>query len=234
MTSSPTVPSLAAPSPTVPAWGLLGAAAAPVLLIGGWTLAAALQPEGFSSVVDTISALAARDAANREVMTVALAGVGVCHLVTAAALRPAAPAGRLLLALGGLATLGVAAFPLPAGGGGFAAHTVTAATAFGALAVWPALSGRALSGRVSGVAALRPAVGRAAAAVLLGGVAWFAVELGAGLRPGRARRAGRRRVAVPVAARGHRGGPVHRPASGRPLTTRRALHTGTALVSPGR
>jgi hypothetical protein len=63
-------------------WALLSSTAAPVLLIGGWTLAATRQPAGFDSTRDTISALAALDARDRWIMTVALAGVGVAHLAT--------------------------------------------------------------------------------------------------------------------------------------------------------
>ena len=37
---------------TVPRWGVLSSVAAPVLLIGGWTLAARLQPGGFDSVTE--------------------------------------------------------------------------------------------------------------------------------------------------------------------------------------
>jgi len=66
----------------------------PVLMIGGWTVAAALQPGSFDQVTGTISALAGYAATDRWVMTLALAGVGICHVVTALALRPAAaPAG---------------------------------------------------------------------------------------------------------------------------------------------
>lgn len=46
-------------------------------------------------------------------MTVGLAGLGICHGVTAAGLRPAAAAGRVVLVVGGAATLAVAALPLP-------------------------------------------------------------------------------------------------------------------------
>src|SRR5688500_9010138 len=126
----------------MPSWVLWSASSAPVLLIGGWTLAASRQPGSFDSAVGTISALAALDARDRWIMTSARAGVGLCHLVTAAGLHPASPLGRTVLALGGAATLGVAAFPLPAGGGSSAAHTATAAVAFGALAAWPLLSPR--------------------------------------------------------------------------------------------
>jgi hypothetical protein len=95
----------------------LSSVSAPVLLAGGWTLAAQRQPAGYDAVRDTISALAAANATDRWVMTAALLGVGACHLVTAAALRPASLTGRVVLAAGGAATVAVALFPLPFGGG---------------------------------------------------------------------------------------------------------------------
>jgi hypothetical membrane protein len=158
----------------VPWWGVVSAATAPVLLIGGWTGAAARQPGRFDSVVETISALAARDATDRWIMTAALAGLGICHVVTAAALRPAATAGRIVLATGGIATLLVAAFPLPAGDGGSMRHSVAAGIGFVTLAAWPALAARR-SARTPAV--LHPAVSLPATAVLVGLVAWFGVEL---------------------------------------------------------
>jgi hypothetical membrane protein len=150
-------------------WGVASSAVAPVALIGGWTLAAARQPD-FDSVSESISALAGRGATERWLMTCALLTVGACHVTTAAALRPVAGAGRFLLAAGGVATVGVAAFPLPAAGGS-APHAVSAAVAFGALATWPAVAG-ALSRY-----GLTPAIGRGTAAGLLALVAWFAAEL---------------------------------------------------------
>ena len=144
-------------SERTPWWGLVSSAAAPVLLIGGWTVAAGRQSGGFDAVVETISAQAAHGADDRWLMTAALAGVGACHLTTALALRSAAVPGRVLLAVGGVGTLLVAAFPLPVGGGSSAAHTAAAAVSF--------------------VALLRPAVSVAAGAVLLGLVGWFFVEL---------------------------------------------------------
>jgi hypothetical membrane protein len=147
-------------------------AAAPVLLIGGWTAAAARQRGGFDPVESTISDLAAYGADDRWLMTSALAGLGLCHLTTAAALRQAAPAGRAVLAAGGLATVLVATFPLPADGAGSPAHTVAAGTAFVALAVWPAPAGRP-----GAPGPLRPAVSQVAAAVLCGLTGWFFAEL---------------------------------------------------------
>jgi hypothetical membrane protein len=163
----------------VPWWGLVSSALAPVLLAGGWTVAAGLQPRSFSAVTDTISSLAAHGAADRWVMTAALAAVGACYVLTGLALRPAAPAGRLLLITGGAATVLVAANPEPAGGGGSLPHTVWAAIGFIALAAWP-LAARKRGPLVP--AGLRPAVCAGAAGVLLGLLVWFGAELIAGGR----------------------------------------------------
>ncbi len=168
MPAVPAVPS----TRRTPWWGLVSSLAAPVLLIGGWTWAAGRQQGGFDPVVETISALAARDADDRWLMTSALVGLGACHLTTALALRGAALPGRVVLAGGGVATVLVAAYPLPGGDEGSPAHTAVAALSFGALAVWPLLARRPV-----GVAALatRPSV--AAGVVLTGLVGWFVVEL---------------------------------------------------------
>jgi hypothetical membrane protein len=168
---------------SVPWWAKASAAAAPVLLIGGWTVAAARQPDGFDPISRTISALAALGATDRWLMTAALGGVGVSYAVTALGLRDAALPGRVVLGCGGLATVGVAAFPL-SDSGESVAHTVAASIAFVSVAAWPAVGGR----RGTGVAAgLRRPVARVAAAVLLGLVGWFAVELN-GPRTGLAER----------------------------------------------
>lgn len=162
----------------VPWWGVVSSLAAPVLLIGGWTLAAAIQPVPFDAVVRTISDLAALSTAHRWVMTTALVGVGLSHIVTARALAPAAMAGRLVLGVGGLMTLGVAAFPLPARGGSSSAHTAAATGAFIALAVWPAFAWvrrRRPEQIVAAVLGWR--VSAAATSVLLLMLAWFFVEL---------------------------------------------------------
>ncbi len=158
--------------PQVRAVGLVSAAAAPVLLVGGWTLAASLRSDGYSAVRDTISALAQRGAPDRWVMTAAFGGLGVCHVVTAAALRGASGAGRLVLAAGGVATVLVAAFPLHADGGS-SEHGIVATIAFVALAAWPALAWR----RRARAWALRRGPALTATALLAAGTVWFAVEL---------------------------------------------------------
>ena len=73
----------------------------PLALIGGWSLAAARQPAGYDPVRDTISALAARDAADSWIMTTGLAILGVCHMATAGGLSEAGGTARALLAAGG-------------------------------------------------------------------------------------------------------------------------------------
>lgn len=166
-------------------FAVVSSATAPVLLIGGWTLAAALQPasSGFDSLRDTISALAGHGAAHRWVMTVALLGVGLCHCVTALGLRPFATPARVMLATGGVATVLVAAFPLPRTGSS-GAHQFAATVAFACLALWPALS------RVPGSAPqpVPPALMRAAAGVLVTFVVLFCVALAVGVLVGLAER----------------------------------------------
>ena len=167
---------------TVPGWALVSSAAAPVLLIGGWRLAAMRQPGGFDPVSQTISALAGCGATDRWIMTAALAGVGVCHTVTAAGLRPAAGAGRALLATGGVATLVLAAFPQPVRGNS-AVHVGAASLALSALSLWPALA------VWRHPASLVRCAFHAAAAVLLGLLGWFGAEyLRSGPRVGQAER----------------------------------------------
>lgn len=140
---------------------MVSATAAPVVLVGGWTWAAARQPAGYDPVRDTISALAARGATDRWIMTTALAVLGACHVVTATGLTGSRPAGRATLALGGLATMLVSALPQPNAG-----HVPAATVGFLALAVWPWFSQ---------VPSRRAA--RAASAVLLALLAWLATTL---------------------------------------------------------
>jgi hypothetical protein len=69
---------------------VVSSAAAPVLMVGGWTLAAGLQqPQSYSQLADTVSALAAPGATDRWVMTVTFLVVGACDAITGLALRPA-------------------------------------------------------------------------------------------------------------------------------------------------
>jgi hypothetical membrane protein len=148
-------------------WILVSALLAPVAMIGGWTAAAAVQPGGYSSLRQTISALAGYGAQDRWIMTAGLALLGLCHVVTASGLTSARPAGRVLLALGGLATATVSTLPLPVNGPA-TAHSVTAGIGFVALALWPLFAAR--SGDV--------VVSAAASVVMLGLLAAFIGQLG--------------------------------------------------------
>jgi hypothetical membrane protein len=157
----------------VPWWGVVSSAAAPVLLVGGWAVAAELQPRPFNAVTSTISSLAAVGAADRWVMTLALAAVAVCDVLTGLALRPAATPGRLILIAGGIAGLLVAANPEPARGGS-GPHAFWATCGFLALAAWT------VGGRRRGPLVpygLRPAVTAVAAGAQLVLLVWFGAEL---------------------------------------------------------
>ncbi|HJT03642.1 MAG TPA: DUF998 domain-containing protein [Pseudonocardiaceae bacterium] len=155
-------------SERVPWWAVLSSGGAPVLLIGGWQLAAARQPGGFDPVRETISALASRGATDAWIMTTALAAVGICHTATAAGLAPAAVTGRALLATGGVATVVLAGFPQPVTGDS-AEHVAAASVALSVLSLWPALAWRR-GGRPA------PGVWWLAAAGLLGLLGWFGIE----------------------------------------------------------
>jgi hypothetical membrane protein len=116
----------------VPRWAVASAILAPVGMIGGWTLAALLQPT-FDPVRETISALAAGSATAPEVMTAGLALTGLAHMVTAVGLRPVPGAGRMMLGVGGLATAVVAMAPVDAWP---RAHDVAATVGLVGLLVW--------------------------------------------------------------------------------------------------
>jgi hypothetical membrane protein len=145
--------------------------------VGGFTVAAARQPPGYDPIRDTISALAARGATDRWVMTSALAGLGACHVITAMGMRPARLGGRFVLACGGGATVLVAAFPQPVHGNSVA-HTIAAGAAFVTLATWPVFAAH----RREWAPLLTPSVSAAASVALIGLVVWFAAELHGGQR----------------------------------------------------
>lgn len=137
-------------------------------MIGGWTLSQSLQ-SSFDPVRDTISDLATATMVAPWVMAAGLAMTGLAHCVTAAGLQGVPRAGRVLLALGGVATLAVALFPSDT----YAQlHGIAAAVGFGALGLWPALSARRGE---SGV--LSPKVTITVSVVLLSLVGVFVAEL---------------------------------------------------------
>jgi Protein of unknown function (DUF998) len=157
----------------VPWWGVVSSAAAPVLMVAGWTVGADLQ-RSFDPVADTVSALAAPGAADRWVMTLTFVVVGACYFVTGLALRPARMPGRLLLMAAAVAGVLVAANPEHPGTSLPVPHMIWGAAGCAALVAWPAGAWRRGPSAPWG---LRPAVSAGAVAVLLALLAWFAAEL---------------------------------------------------------
>src|SRR6516164_7315573 len=153
----------------VPWWGLISSAAAPVLLIGGWTVAAGLQPR-FDPVAGTVSALAAIGATDRWVMNLVFLLVGICYILTALALRPAKTSGRVILIVGAAAGMMVAANPEHAGGFGSVPHFIWASIGFAGMTLWPAAAARRGPAVPWG---LRPAPAAAAVALQFALLAWF-------------------------------------------------------------
>ncbi|MBY8875325.1 DUF998 domain-containing protein [Micromonospora sp. PLK6-60] len=179
----------------VPGWAVGAAAAAPVLLAGGWTVAGARQPPGYDPVRDTISELAGREATDPWIMTGCLVLLGCCYLGTALVLHAAGLPSRFLLAVGGVATIALIAVPRPKVGGSLG-HGVVATVAVLALALWPAGSALLLprgpdrrhpAGAEVPWAFRRP-VALTVTALLLALFVWCAVEVTGGSRTGLAER----------------------------------------------
>lgn len=158
----------------VPWWGVASSAAAPVLLIGGWTFAAELRPGRFDQVRQSVSALAATGAPDRWVMTLAFVLVAACYILTGLALRPAATAGRLTLIAAGLSGVVVAMSPEPANGQFSGRHAISSAIGFALLATWPLLASRPGPGIPW---ALRPRVAFGAMTAIVVLLGWFVLEL---------------------------------------------------------
>ena len=108
----------------------------PVLFIGG-TIVAGLAWPGYDPVRQTISELAAGDAPTRVFTTVIFVLTGLSHLVTIAYARGIGIPGRIVYLVGALASLAVAAFPLPSVAGRSAVHNTAAIIGFVLLAAWP-------------------------------------------------------------------------------------------------
>lgn len=160
--------------PPIPWWALLSSGAAPILLVGGWAAASAVQPAGFDPLSHTISALAAVGATDRWLMTAVFAGIGVCYFVTAYGLKRVRAAGRLTLLVGGLCSIAVAVFPEPGDGGTTPEHVVATGLGFATLAAWPCL---AVEGGPAAPWPLRPAVSAGFTGLVLASAVWFLVAL---------------------------------------------------------
>lgn len=155
---------------------LLPALIAPVVLVGGWNLAASAQPDDYDSWRDSLSTLAAHGASHRGVMTGALIVLGLAHVLTALLIRLPARGGRVLHAVGGVATVAVALQPLGSETDGIG-HGFAAAVAFVALALWPAFGIRDDGPPVLHARPMRAAAGVLALLVIWLGVAFALGEL---------------------------------------------------------
>lgn len=155
----------------IPWWAVAAASAGPVLLIGGFFVAAAIQPASYDPVRDTISELAERGATHPWVMTSALAGLGLCYLLIALGLEVAGRTARVLLASGGVATLLIAVFREP-GHGYSLAHELAVIAAALTCCTWPVFA----SHRADSPLLLTRNLSFAAAGVSLGLAAWYALE----------------------------------------------------------
>jgi hypothetical protein len=125
----------------VPGWAVGTALLAPVVLIGGWLIADALQPTSYSPMRQTMSVLAGQPGTDRWVMTAALVLVGSSQIATGAGLLAVGMPARVLLILTGLSTLGVAATPEPATGPTWQ-HLAFAGSCVVTTAIWPVLVAR--------------------------------------------------------------------------------------------
>jgi hypothetical membrane protein len=134
----------------------------------------------------TVSVLAGHSGTDRWIMTTALFLVGGCYLLTAAGLTGIRAPARILLAISGLASIGIAACPEPARG---STPQHLAWTAFGELtiAVWPAFVARRASPQPLLLRVPGAAVVTAASVGLLG---WLIIETQSGTVLGLAERLG--------------------------------------------
>ena len=129
------------PEHPVPGWTVVSAGLSPVLATGGWLIAGAVQPASYSPVGKTISVMAGHAGTDRWIMTAALFLVGLCQFVTAAGLSGIRVPARVLLAVAGLSSIGIAVSPEPARGS-TPQHLAWTALGAVAIAVWPALVAR--------------------------------------------------------------------------------------------
>lgn len=117
-------------------WAVWSAALTPVVLVGGWLIAAAVQPPGYDPVEQTISVLSGEGAAHRWIMTLALFLVAIGYFLTSTGLRAVHPAARTVLLAASIAGFGVALFPQPPTGSTFD-HMAFAVAGAALLLAWP-------------------------------------------------------------------------------------------------
>ena len=161
----------AAPLPFVDPPAVVSALLGPLVFIGG-TAVIGSSWASYHPVAQTISELAAGDAPTRVAMTVVFVIAALCHVVTGLFARGVGPAGRLALVLAGVASLAVAAFPLPTVASTSVPHRISAIIGFILLAAWPLLGMRLRHGFP---AIVRPPGAVLSTALLTAVCVWFLV-----------------------------------------------------------
>src|SRR5258708_29839238 len=167
-------------SPAAHPWAIISAGLAPILLTGTYLIAGIFQPASYSPVRTTISVMAGQAGTDRWIMTGGIVLVAGCYLVTAAGLTGVRAPARALLIVAGLAGIGIAASPEPAGG---ATPRHLAWTVLGAVttAVWPAFAAPRTSSRPL---ILRSHGTAAVTAVFVALLGWLFIETRHGSVPG--------------------------------------------------
>jgi hypothetical membrane protein len=160
------------PRHPVPGWTVVSAGLSPVMATGGWLIADAVQPASYSPIRKTVSVLAGHAGTDRWIMTGALLLVGGCQLVTAAGLAGVRAPARILLAVAGLSSIGIALSPEPARGS-TPQHLAWTSLGAVALAVWPAFVARRAPPRPLILSSYGCALVTAVFIVLLG---WLVIE----------------------------------------------------------
>jgi hypothetical protein len=165
-------------------WTMVSAGLSPVVATVGWLVADALQPASYSPIRKTVSVMAGHAGTDRWIMTGALFLVGGCQLVAAAGLAGVGAPARILLAVAGLSSIGIAASPEPATG---STPQHLAWTSLGAvvIAVWPAFVARRATPRPLILSSYGCAVVTAVFIALLG---WLVIETQGGADLGLAER----------------------------------------------
>jgi len=172
------------PRGLVPGWTVVSAGLTPVLVTGGWLVADAVQPASYNPIRKTISVLAGQAGTDRWIMTGALFLVGGCQLMTAAGLAGVRVPARILLAVAGLCSIGIAVSPEPARGS-TPQHVAWTSLGAVAIAVWPAFVARRAPPRPLILSSYVGAVVTAVFIVLLG---WLVIETQGGRDLGLAER----------------------------------------------
>ncbi len=172
------------PRGLVPGWTVVSAGLSPIVVTAGWLVADAVQPTAYSPIRKTVSVMSGHAGTDRWIMTGALFLAGGCQLLTAAGLAGAGVRARIVLAIAGLSSIGIAASPEPVRGS-TPQHVAWTALGAVAIAVWPAFVARRAPRRPLILGSYGRAVVTAVFMVLLG---WLVIETQGGSDLGLAER----------------------------------------------